>query len=142
MVPNPDSPPAAMERMFSPVMSSGFSRRGLFSLFARPLKATGDAAKTVGSTLGGKGPTPAPASSVPMVAVIQGRHCTALEDYCSLCVERCPEPGALHASQIIPMVVPEVCTGCGICQQVCPAPENAVLMLPRRSPKKTDEPTS
>lgn len=118
--------------MVRSVMSSGFSRRGLFSLFARPLKATGDAAKTVGASLVNKNvPPAAPDSSVPMVAVIQGRHCTALEDYCSLCVERCPEPGALHASQIIPMVVPEVCTGCGICQQVCPAPENAVLLLPR-----------
>ena len=121
--------------MVEGVMSSGFSRRGLFSLFARPLKATGDAAKTVGASLVGKGATPpAPVPAVPMVAVIQGRHCTALEDYCSLCVERCPEPGALHASQIIPMVVPEVCTGCGICQQVCPAPGNAVLMLPRAVP--------
>lgn len=114
------------------VMSSGFSRRGLFSLFARPLKATGDAAKTVGASLSGQGAAePEPGPPVPVVAVVQGRHCTALDDYCSLCVERCPEPGALHASQIIPMVVPEVCTGCGICQQVCPAPENAVLLLPR-----------
>ncbi len=122
-------------------MSSGFSRRGLFSLFARPLKATGGAAKTVGASLGKQSAPPsAPVPSVPMVAVIQGRHCTALEDYCSLCVERCPEPGALHASQIIPMVVPEACTGCGICQQVCPAPRNAVLMLPRRTPESSAPP--
>lgn len=123
-------------------MSSGFSRRGLFSLFARPLKATGEGAKAVGNAITGKARdgSASAALSGPMVAVIQGRHCTALEDYCSLCVERCPEPGALHASQIIPMVVPEVCTGCGICQQVCPAPENAVLMLPRRTPESSAPP--
>lgn len=123
-------------------MSTGFSRRGLFSLFARPLKATGEGAKALGHAIAGSSQPATSNPPVPMVAIIQGRHCLALENYCAICVERCPEPGALHASQIIPMVVPEVCTGCGICQQVCPAPENAVLMLPRRTPEPTGEPTS
>ena len=116
-------------------MSSGFSRRGLFSLFARPLKASGETARAVGNAFAGTTPAEAPpaAPPVPMVAIIQGRHCLALESYCSVCIERCPEPGAMNIAQMIPMVVPEICTGCGICQQVCPAPENAVLMLPRRT---------
>lgn len=118
-------------------MSSGFTRRGLFSLFARPLKATGEGAKAVGDAIAGGSQPAAATPPVPMVAVIQGRHCLALENYCSVCIERCPEPGAMHASQLIPMVVPEVCTGCGICHQVCPAPENAVLMLPRRTPESS-----
>jgi Pyruvate/2-oxoacid:ferredoxin oxidoreductase delta subunit len=43
----------------------------------------------------------------------------------------------------IPMVVPEICTGCGICHDVCPAPTNAVLVLPRRrSPRITQPPPS
>ena len=120
-------------------MSSGFSRRGLFSLFARPLKATGDTAVSVGQTLAGRGETPPPPPQR-LVAIIQGRFCEAPENYCSLCVERCPEPGAMHSTDIIPMVVPEICTGCGICQQVCPAPENAVLMLPRTEARTTSEP--
>lgn len=117
-------------------MSSGLTRRGLFSLFARPLKATGETAKSVSRAFVGKTPVTAPGTtpSVPMVAIIQGRHCLALESFCSVCFERCPEPGAMNTSQMIPMVVAEICTGCGICQQVCPAPENAVLMLPRRTP--------
>ena len=48
----------------------------------------------------------------------------------------------MNTSQMIPMVVPEICTGCGICQQVCPAPENAVLMLPRRLPKPPAPPNT
>ena len=120
-------------------MSSGFSRRGLFSLFARPLKATGDTAVSVGQTLAGRGETPPPPPQR-LVAIIQGRFCEAPENYCSLCVERCPEPGAMHSTDIIPMVVPEICTGCGICQQVCPAPENAVLMLPRTEVRIATEP--
>ena len=121
--------------LFSANMSSGFSRRDLFSLFARPLKASGETARAVGNVFAGTTPAEAPpaAPAVPMVAIIQGRHCLALESYCSVCIERCPEPGAMNIAQMIPMVVPEICTGCGICQQVCPAPENAVLMLPRRT---------
>jgi Pyruvate/2-oxoacid:ferredoxin oxidoreductase delta subunit len=115
-------------------MASGFSRRGLFSFLARPLKATGDAAKDMASTLAGSGNSNPEAAPQRFVAIIQGRHCTAPDNYCSLCVERCPEPGAMTAHDIIPMVVAEVCTGCGICHQVCPAPDNAVLMLPRPEP--------
>ncbi len=125
-------------------MSSGFSRRGLFSLFARPLKASGETAKAVGNAFAGNTPTerlPA-VPPLPMVAIIQGRHCLALESFCSVCIERCPEPGAMNTAQLIPMVVPEICTGCGICQQVCPAPENAVLMLPRRIPPSPAPPTT
>lgn len=112
-------------------MASGFSRRGLFSFLGRPLKATGSAAKdAVAHLTNSVSPEPA-APPQRFVAIIQGRHCTAPDNYCSLCVERCPEPGAMDTSDIIPMIVAEVCTGCGICQQVCPAPDNAVLMLPR-----------
>jgi Pyruvate/2-oxoacid:ferredoxin oxidoreductase delta subunit len=40
----------------------------------------------------------------------------------------------------IPMVVPEICTGCGICHDVCPAPTNAVLVLPRRPSQRFTPP--
>lgn len=122
-------------------MSSGFSRRGLFSFLARPLKATGEAAKDMASTLSGSGNSNPETTPQRFVAIIQGRHCTAPDNYCSLCVERCPEPGAMDTSDIIPMVMAEVCTGCGICHQVCPAPDNAVLMLPRPEPP-AEQPSS
>ncbi len=70
------------------------------------------------------------------VAVIAGRFCLAYQhSFCTTCSERCPEPGAIVIEQGLPRIVPEACTGCGICHEVCPAPEeNAVRILPRKSP--------
>jgi Na+-translocating ferredoxin:NAD+ oxidoreductase RNF subunit RnfB len=74
---------------------------------------------------------------VEQVAVIQGRRCVALTSFCAACAERCPVPGAMQVVNGMASVVPEACTGCGICQQVCPAPTNAVLLLPRRTTSQT-----
>ncbi len=49
---------------------------------------------------------------------------------CSSCHERCPVPGAFSVVGGRPTVVEDVCTGCGVCAHVCPAPQNAVLLLP------------
>jgi MauM/NapG family ferredoxin protein len=49
---------------------------------------------------------------------------------CSSCHERCPVPGAFTVVNGRPTVVEDVCTGCGVCAHVCPAPQNAVLLLP------------
>lgn len=115
------------------------SRRGLFSLFARPLKVSGETASSlVETSLRSKQDSPPPLP-LNQVAVIQGRHCIALTTYCSLCVERCPEPGAIDSRELLPMIVPDLCTGCGICHQVCPAPTNAVLILPRQRPFESAE---
>jgi Na+-translocating ferredoxin:NAD+ oxidoreductase RNF subunit RnfB len=109
-------------------MSAGLSRRKLFSLFTRPLRPT-----AVSNVPARSRPAEAAApSTVPRVAVIQGRFCLAYTSFCSVCVERCPVPGALPSQGGIPMVAPEICTGCGVCQEVCPAPRNAVLLIPRR----------
>jgi len=73
---------------------------------------------------------PAPESGGQQVAVIQGRRCLAYRSlFCSTCVERCPVEGAIVVEQGIPQIVASVCTGCGDCHAVCPAPENAVLMI-------------
>lgn len=98
-------------------MSTRLNRRDLFALLARPFNPP---------------PQPFRAAEEPPVAIIQGRHCLALTSFCATCVERCPVPGAMRVCNGMPMVVPDACTGCGICSQVCPAPTNAVLMLPRR----------
>lgn len=50
---------------------------------------------------------------------------------CSTCSERCPVPGAIRVEQGRPTVVADLCTGCGICQYVCPAPVNAIMVLPK-----------
>jgi len=53
-----------------------------------------------------------------------------LSSSCSVCVERCPVPGAIAFVGGVPDVNDRLCTGCGLCQHVCPAPQNAILMLP------------
>lgn len=63
-------------------------------------------------------------------AVIQGRLCLAYQGgMCFTCSERCPEPGAITVEKGIPMVQADLCTGCGLCHDLCPAPVNAILML-------------
>ena len=39
-----------------------------------------------------------------------------------------------------PVINRETCTGCGVCQYVCPAPYNAVLILPRGSEAEEETP--
>jgi len=99
-------------------MNALLSRRDLFARLVRPLRSAELTAKPVAAT--------------EQVAIIQGRHCLALTSFCAACVERCPVAGAMAVQDGMPQVVADVCTGCGICQQVCPAPTNAVLLLPSR----------
>ena len=69
-----------------------------------------------------------------LVAIVQGRFCLALRSLaCSTCVERCPVEGAMRLERNIPVVNPDLCTGCGICKDVCPAPKNAILLVPARA---------
>ncbi|MBT8037992.1 MAG: 4Fe-4S binding protein [Verrucomicrobiae bacterium] len=66
----------------------------------------------------------------PKVAIIQGRFCLAYQGgVCFTCSERCPVPDALTTEKGIPTVHADICTGCGICHDLCPAPRNAILML-------------
>lgn len=71
------------------------------------------------------------------LAILQTFNCLAhLGTTCSSCSERCPVPGAIRLTDGKPSVDPALCTGCGVCQHVCPAPVNAVLLLPsRRTPE-------
>jgi Pyruvate/2-oxoacid:ferredoxin oxidoreductase delta subunit len=66
-------------------------------------------------------------------AVIQGRFCLAYRHtMCTVCFERCPVPHAIQLTAGIPQIDPAICTGCGICHSVCPAPRNAILLLPAK----------
>lgn len=58
--------------------------------------------------------------------------------FCTVCSEHCPVEGAIDVIEGRPRINAELCTGCGICQHVCPAPVNAVLMLP--TPARPDVP--
>jgi MinD superfamily P-loop ATPase len=49
---------------------------------------------------------------------------------CSVCSERCPEPGAIALARGRPVVEASLCTGCGACHEACPAPLRAIQLLP------------
>lgn len=49
---------------------------------------------------------------------------------CTVCSERCPMAGAIVVEEGKPTVDEDACTGCGVCRFVCPAPENAILLMP------------
>ncbi len=58
-------------------------------------------------------------------------HCLNLHDRpCRECYQQCPVPGAIELIDGTARVVPTTCVGCGICSQVCPAPINAVIIMP------------
>lgn len=64
---------------------------------------------------------------------------------CTVCSERCPVDEAIAVNDGKPTIREEVCTGCGVCRYVCPAPENAILLMPtfnRPAAPVTDTPTS
>jgi len=75
------------------------------------------------------GPTDQPAR-----AFIAKQHCLAwLNSPCTACAEHCPERGAITLDRGRPTVHAEACTGCRLCHEACPAPTNAVMMLPRQN---------
>jgi MauM/NapG family ferredoxin protein len=49
---------------------------------------------------------------------------------CTVCSERCPVDDAITVTDGRPIINEDTCTGCGVCRYVCPAPENAVLLMP------------
>jgi Na+-translocating ferredoxin:NAD+ oxidoreductase RNF subunit RnfB len=106
-----------------------FSRRGLFSLLARPIKATVEG-KSSDET-----PVPSPLRPENRFAVVLGRHCYAESHGCNVCVERCPVPDAITLEDGLPMVSPNLCNGCGICYDECPAPTRAIMWMARRKPE-------
>ncbi len=60
-------------------------------------------------------------------AMIRRHACLAhLHVSCSTCIERCPVPGAIVLRAGMPVIVQSACTGCGVCQDLCPAPVNAI----------------
>jgi Pyruvate/2-oxoacid:ferredoxin oxidoreductase delta subunit len=78
-------------------------------------------------------PVEKPEPSTGELALILDRFCLAHQgSFCSVCVERCPEPGAIVTEQGKPRIVADLCTGCRICHDVCPAPKKAVFFVSRK----------
>lgn len=48
---------------------------------------------------------------------------------CDVCVTECPVEGAMVLSQGIPVIDADLCTGCGVCQMVCPVTPNAIALI-------------
>jgi ferredoxin-type protein NapG len=64
-------------------------------------------------------------------AMIVEQTCLAHQSLsCTVCSERCPVPGAIELDAGRPRVREDRCTGCGVCFHVCPAPSNAVIVMP------------
>lgn len=64
-------------------------------------------------------------------AHIQTHDCLqALGSDCRVCIEQCPVDGAISLQEGR-IAVSKLCVGCGVCHYVCPAPQNAIAILPR-----------
>lgn len=67
------------------------------------------------------------------VAVLRERNCLAWQrSFCTVCTERCPEPGVITLKRGRPKIDISGCTGCGVCVDVCPAPLKAIAMVDSR----------
>ena len=65
------------------------------------------------------------------VAWIQTMACLAhTGTFCTVCSERCPVEGAIELRAGKPRIREDVCSGCGVCASVCPAPVNAIVVMP------------
>lgn len=107
---------------------SGVSRREMFRTLLGRGRREAQAAPLAPESAP---PSPAPGEEL---ALILDRFCLAYQgSFCSVCSERCPEPGAIVVEQGKPRVDPDHCTGCRICHEVCPAPKNAVFLVARKA---------
>jgi Pyruvate/2-oxoacid:ferredoxin oxidoreductase delta subunit len=73
-----------------------------------------------------------PQSATARPAIILESHCLAHQrSFCSVCVERCPERGAVVVTLGKPRIDPARCTGCGLCADACPAPQGGAIAVIR-----------
>lgn len=97
------------------------SRRELFGMFRR--RSESEPARAAEPTQ--------PALAPGLVPEVLPHRCLATSSFCSVCIERCPAPGAIVTHQGRPRVVAELCHGCGRCIAACPAPILALALVPR-----------
>lgn len=67
-------------------------------------------------------------------ASLDPMRCLCLNDgKCKVCFDKCPLQGrALIWDDEInaPLININYCTGCGVCQNACPSPENPIMIIP------------
>jgi ferredoxin len=116
-----------------------YGKRGAMSSAAiptfelRPNLPETEATDIGNTTLPAAPPPWAPSSAPSIDGVVRVRPyaCLAyLGTPCSVCKERCPEPGAIVLFAGRPLVNPDLCTGCGACVGACPAPVNGFDIVP------------
>ncbi|MEW6335793.1 MAG: 4Fe-4S dicluster domain-containing protein [Acidobacteriota bacterium] len=68
------------------------------------------------------------------VAQVNPNRCRAFHDEeCDLCVRFCPYPdAAIRLMRAKPVVIPDACTGCGMCEAACPERPRAIVVVPER----------
>ena len=73
--------------------------------------------------------------------VLQPSCLAFMGESCTECYDKCPVEGAIELITGVPSIDAGICTGCGLCQQVCPAPRNAIAIIPmaKRHQRKTNE---
>jgi len=135
----PEARPAPVERAPGFSLDAFYARRGAAE--APPPSPLRPGLPEVATTRVGLGPRRAPgggglhALAIPEGGKVRLRAhaCLALTgSFCSTCSERCPVPGAILVEAGRPRVDEQVCTGCGVCVGVCPAPINGFdIVLPR-----------
>ena len=65
------------------------------------------------------------------IAKIDSIACLAFQGtICTVCVERCPVEDAITMEAGHPKIDSDICTACGVCLYVCPAPGNAIHLIP------------
>jgi ferredoxin-type protein NapG len=66
------------------------------------------------------------------VAKIDSIACLAFRGtVCTVCAEHCPVEDAITMEAGRPKINDDVCTACGVCLYVCPAPDNAIHLIPK-----------
>ena len=121
------------------MLNKKLDRRGLFTqLFRQAPQGEVDRKAAVSAPAAAEpaaamAPVGECAESAPLpVARLQPAACLAYRGtVCSVCVERCPVPGAIAVQSGRPSIVRDVCTGCGDCVARCPAPVNALSLEDR-----------
>jgi ferredoxin len=118
--------------------------------FRQTLLSFGRAALNLAETAQGSPPavraaSPETISAVPgpdMVAQPDNGRCLAGNCGCFACIERCePRAIALVLGEGI-RVDPEICSGCGTCEYVCPVFPKAVVLTARQQAISRTEPAS
>ena len=55
------------------------------------------------------------------IAIVRSDRCLAYSDGCTVCVDTCPFDAISLNDTERPIVDPDVCNGCGACEDACPA---------------------